>query len=158
MTAAVTPAPLPASTQIATSPSAVGTFPATVMINGTDVLSVLPQNGFTYAGGEELGGCTASCAEYDDTKLGLSAFVYADASFTIFTVDLKSGADMSAQVKTLYAVIEKIYGHDMDLWIGKANAAVLGGTAQDGHVGNFDIHMELDNDGALILIEISPAS
>ena len=128
------------------------------MVNGVDIASILLKNGFVYTGGEETGGCTASCAAYDDTSLGLSATVYADASDVIFTASLNSGAEMSAQVKALFGVIEKIYGHDMDLWIDNANAAVLGGKAQDGQVGNFDIHMELDNDGTLILIQITPAS
>ena len=157
MTEAATSAPLSAATKIATQPSAAGTFPTTVMVNGADILSVLVKNGFTYAGGEELGGCTASCAEYDDNSLGLSITVYADASDVIYTASLNSKNDMSAQVKKLFAVIEKIYGHDMVLWIGNANAAVLGGKAQDGKVGNFDIHMELDNDGTLILIQILPS-
>jgi hypothetical protein len=158
MTSAAIPTTLPASTEITTPVSAGTAFPAKIMVNGTDVLSVLLAKGFTYTGGEELGGCTASCAQYDDTPLGISATVYADAATIIFTADLKSGVDMSAQVKPLNAMIEKIYGHDMDLWIANANAAVLGGKAQDGQVGNFDIHMELDNDGSLLLIELSSAS
>ena len=158
MTATAAPTPLPASAQIATPLSGTGTFPATVMVNGVDVLSVLLKNGFTYTGGEELGGCTASCAVYDDTSLGLSVTVYADASDVLFTASLNSGAEMSAQVKALFSVIEKIYGQDMNLWIANANAAVLGGKAQDGKIGSFNIHMELDNDGTLILIQIIPAS
>lgn len=141
----------------AVPPTAVpaATFPAKVMVNGVDPVKLLESKGFTYAGGTDVGGCTSACVVYDDKSLGLSADVYADSTM-VFSVDFSGGFSTTAQVDVLFGLIAGLYGHDMQVWINNANGPVLGGTAQDGMVGNFAVHMEFYKDVNLLVIAIAP--
>lgn len=131
------------------------TFPATVMVNGVDPVKILESNGFIYAGGSELGGCTSGCAVYDNKELGLSVYIYADGTMT-FSVSFGTGIDVSEQVPVTFDLIKKIFGSDINVWINSKNESVFNGTPQEGRVGKFSTYMEFYKDLDLLVIAIAP--